>query len=138
MTTPTTPPDATPEGETSVIGLIRQLAHEVPALVTKEIALVRAELRESVQGVKQGAIAVGGGAIVMLGGLITVLLAGVYALSNVLAPWLSALIVGVAALVIGFFMVQAGSKRLEPSNLTPERAASALQKDKEAIRSKVS
>ncbi|RRV07341.1 phage holin family protein [Pseudomonas sp. v388] len=137
-TTPNVPPDGTSENDTSVLGLLRQLAHEVPTLVTKEMALVKAELRESVQTAKQGAFAVGAGAIVMLGGLIMVLLAGVYALSHVLDPWLAALIVGVAALVIGFFMVQAGNKKLEPSNLTPDRAASSLQKDKDAIRRKIS
>jgi len=56
----------------------------------------------------------------------------------VLAPWLAALLVGVAALVIGFFMVQAGKKRLEPTNLVPERTASTLHKDKEALQRKVS
>ncbi len=53
-------------------------------------------------------------------------------------PWLAALIVGVAALVIGFFMVQAGNKKLDASNLIPERTTSTLQKDKEAIQRKVS
>ena len=137
-TTPHLPPDAPPESDTSVLGLIRQLAHEVPSLFAKEVALAKAELRESVQTVKQGAFAVGGGAIVMLGGFIMVLLAGVYVLSYVLAPWLAALIVGIAAIVIGFFMVQAGKKKFESSSLAPERTASALHKDKEAIRRKVS
>ncbi|MDF2644048.1 MAG: Protein of uncharacterized function [Pseudomonas sp.] len=139
MTTPSnSPPDGSPESDTSVLGLIRQLAHEVPSLLTKEVALAKAEVRESVQTVKQGVLSVGGGAIVMLGGFIMVLLAGVYVLSYVLAPWLAALIVGIAAIVIGFFMVQAGKKKFESSSLTPERTAGALHKDKEAIRRKVS
>ncbi|WP_163000068.1 phage holin family protein, partial [Pseudomonas viridiflava] len=81
---------------------------------------------------------VGMGAVLMLGGLIMVLMAAVYALSYVMEPWLAALIVGVAALVIGFFMVQAGNKKLDASNLIPERTTSTLQKDKEAIQRKVS
>ncbi len=35
-TPPNTQQDRNPENETSVLSLIRQLAHEVPALVTKE------------------------------------------------------------------------------------------------------
>lgn len=139
---PNTPPgtQSSPsnDNDTSVVSLIRQLAHEVPALMTKEIALVKAELRESIQATRQGVMSIGLGAIVMLGGLVMVLLAAVYALSQVLAPWLAALLVGVAALVIGFFMVQAGKKRLEPTNLVPERTASTLHKDKEALQRKVS
>ncbi|MCF5707555.1 phage holin family protein [Pseudomonas syringae] len=137
-TPPNTRQGSNPENETSVLSLIRQLAHEVPALVTKEMALVKAEFRESIRSTKQGATTVGIGAIIMLGGLIMVLLAGVYALSYVMDPWLAALIVGVAAMVIGFFMVQAGNKKLEPSNLVPERTASTLQKDKDAIQRKAS
>ncbi|MCQ9471996.1 phage holin family protein [Pseudomonas alliivorans] len=137
-TTPNTQQDRNPENETSVLSLIRQLAHEVPALDSKEVALVKAEFRESIHATKQGATTVGIGAVVMLGGLIMVLMAAVYALSYVMAPWLAALIVGVAALVIGFFMVQAGNKKLDASNLIPERTTGTLQKDKEAIQRKVS
>ncbi len=99
---------------------------------------MKAEFRESLQATKQAATTVGMGAVLMLGGLVMVLMAAVYALSYVMEPWLAALIFGVAALVIGFFMVQAGNKKLDASNLIPERTTSTLQKDKEAIQRKVS
>lgn len=134
----TMPDSPTPENSGSVLSLIRQLAHEVPALVSKEMALFKAEFRESIQTTKQGMTAVALGAAVMLGGLIMVLMAAVYALSHVMEPWLAALLVGITALVFGFFMVQAGNKKLEPANLVPERTASTLQKDKDAIQRKVS
>ena len=132
------PDGPTPESSASVLSLIRQLAHEVPALVSKEMALFKAEFRESIQTTKQGMTALALGAAVMLGGLIMVLMAAVYALSHVMESWLAALLVGIAALVFGFFMVQAGNKKLEPANLVPERTASTLQKDKDAIQRKVS
>lgn len=133
-----TPDSPTPESSVSVLSLIRQLAHEIPALVSKEMALFKAELRTSVQTTRQGITTVALGAAVMLGGLIMVLMAAVYALSQVMESWLAALLVGIAALVFGFFMVQAGNKKLEPANLVPERTASTLQKDKDAIQRKVS
>ncbi|HEX8541629.1 MAG TPA: phage holin family protein [Pseudomonas sp.] len=136
-TTPNIPPTSS-ENETSVLGLIRQLAHEVPALVTKELALAKAELRETVETTKAGVAAVSGGAVVMLAGLIIVLLAAVYALAMIMQPWLAALIVGVVAMVVGFMMVQSGKKQFEASNLKPERTVNSLQKDKEAIQRKVS
>lgn len=127
-----------PEGETSTLGLLRQLAHEVPALLSKELALAKAEIRESIENTKAGVAAVGGGAVVLLAGLIIVLLAAVYALANVMQPWLAALIVGVIAMVIGFIMIQSGKKQFDASHLTPERTVSSLQKDKDAIQRKVS
>lgn len=134
----TTTSNLPPEGETSALSLIRQLAHEVPALLSKELALAKAEIRTSIESTKAGVAAVGGGAIVMLAGLIIVLLAAVYALANIMQPWLAALIVGVIAMVIGYIMIQSGKKQFDASHLTPERTVSALQKDKDAIQRKVS
>lgn len=134
----TTTPNTPPENDTSALGLIRQLAHEVPALLSKEVALAKAEARETIEAAKAGAIAVGGGAVVLLAGLIIVLLAAVYALANVMQPWLAALIVGVVAMIIGFIMVQSGKKQFDPSHLKPERTVNSLQKDKDAIQRKAS
>jgi xanthine/uracil permease len=133
-----TPSNPTPENETSAVGLIRQLAHEVPALLTKELALAKAEIKETVETAKAGVAAVGMGAIVMFAGLIIVLLAAVYALANIMQPWLAALIVGAVAMVVGFIMIQSGKKQFDASNLPPERTVNSLQKDKDAIQRKVS
>lgn len=135
---PETGPTGSSDGDTSVLGLIRQLAHEVPALVTKELALAKAEIKESITTTKAGVAAVAGGAVVMLAGLVILLLAGVYALAMIMVPWLAALIVGVVAMVVGFIMVQSGKKQFDASHLTPERTVNALNKDKEAIQRKVS
>ncbi|KFE50174.1 phage holin family protein [Pseudomonas syringae] len=133
-----TPSNPTPENETSALGLIRQLAHEVPALLSKELALAKAEIKQTVETAKAGIAAVGVGAIVMLAGLIIVLLSAVYALATIMQPWLAALIVGVVAMVVGFIMIQSGKKQFDASNLTPERTVNSLQKDKDAIQRKVS
>jgi len=137
-TTQQTPPAGTPENDSSVISLIRQLAHEVPALVTKELALAKAEIRESINTTKAGVAAVAGGAMVLFAGLIILLMAAVYALAMFMAPWLAALIVGVVVMVVGFVMLQSGKKQFDASHLTPERTVNSLQKDKEAIQRKVS
>jgi len=137
-TTPTTPPSGTPESETSIIGLIRQLAHEVPALVTKELALAKAEINQSITTTKAGIAAVAGGAMVLFAGLIILLMSAVYALAMLMVPWLAALLVGVVVMVIGLIMLQSGKKTFDATNFTPERTVNSLQKDKEAIQRKVS
>lgn len=137
-TTQQTPPVGTPENDSSVISLIRQLAHEVPALFTKELALAKAEISEAINTTKAGVAAVAGGAMVLFAGLIILLMAAVYALAMFMAPWLAALIVGVVVMVVGFVMVQSGKKQCDATHFTPERTVHSLQKDKEAIQRKVS
>ncbi|MDQ3202120.1 MAG: phage holin family protein [Pseudomonadota bacterium] len=131
-------PAAAPENDASVVGLLRQLSREVPALFTKELALAKAELQASLTTMKAGIAGVAGGAIVLLAGFIILLMAVVYGLSMVMAPWLAALIVGVVVMIIGFTMLQSGKKQFEPSNLKPDRTLDALNKDQEALRRKVS
>ncbi|WP_084596282.1 phage holin family protein [Pseudomonas massiliensis] len=127
----------TPEGDASVISLLRQLTHEVPALFSKELALAKAEMEKSLTTLKAGVAAVAGGAIVLLGGFIVLLMAAVYGLSTVLQPWLAALIVGGVVMVIGFIMLQAGKKQFEPSHFKPDRTLNAMDKDQQVLRSKL-
>lgn len=131
-------PVSVPDSDASVVGLIRQLTREVPALFTKELALAKAELQESLTTLKAGIAGVAGGAIVLLAGFIILLMSAVYGLSMIMAPWLAALIVGVVVMIVGFVMLQSAKKQFEPSNLKPDRTLDALNKDQEALRRKVS
>jgi len=137
---PGSKPSTTTAGadDVSIVGLLRQLSREVPALFTKELALMKAELQSSLTTLKAGIAAVAGGAIVLLAGFIILLMAAVYGLSTMMAPWLAALIVGVVVMIIGFVMLQSGKKQFEPSHFKPDRTLDALNKDQEALRRKVS
>ena len=114
--------------------LLRQLGHDVPELVIKELALARAEIAESMAHTKAGIASMVGGGAVLLSGLVVLLMAGVYALSNVVAPWLAALIVGAAVVVIGMAMLAAGRKRLDPRSMRPDRAMHQMHKDRMAMK----
>jgi xanthine/uracil permease len=127
-----------PENDASVVGLLRQLTHEVPSLFTKELALAKAEFQASLNTLKAGIAGVAGGAMVLMAGFIILLMAVVYGLSTMMAPWLAALIVGVVVMIIGFVMVQSGKKQFEPSHFKPDRTLDALNKDQEALRRKAS
>lgn len=133
-TTATVEPGLRAENDTSVGGLLRQLTHEVPLLITKELALAKAEVNESLNATKAGAASVATGGAVLLGGFIVLLMSAVYGLSNVVAPWLAALIVGSVVVVIGLVMVSAGKKKFEASSFKPERTIHAVNKDKEAVK----
>lgn len=122
------------DADTSVVGLVKQLVQEVPALFTKELALAKAELGESLRTTKAGVAGVAAGAIVLLAGFIVLLMGIVYFLSQYLTPWAAALLVGAVVMVIGFIMLQSGKKQFEPSHFTPDRTVNSLQKDKDAVR----
>lgn len=127
------PAVASAQDDQSVGGLLRQLMHEVPQLITKELALLKAETRENIEAAKAGVAAVSTGGAVMLAGLVILLLAAVYGLSNVVEPWLAALIVGIVAMLVGFIMVKAGSRKFDAHSMRPDHTLSSLQKDKAAI-----
>lgn len=134
-------PPRTPPGEDSAVAvqdaslgsLLKQLAHEVPSLLTKEVALAKSEARESLHSTRRGVAAVSLGGAVALAGFIVVLMAAVYALGNVVAPWLAALLVGGITLAVGLVMVDAGKKKFDAQALKPDRTMDALRKDKNAL-----
>lgn len=121
----------------SIGGLFKQLGREIPSLLTKELALFKAEAKESVRTTKEGVAAVSTGGAVMLAGLVVLLFSAVYALSEVIEPWAAALLVGVVAMVIGFMMVKAGKKKFQ-QDMKPQHTLNSLQKDKNAITGRMS
>lgn len=123
-----------PDQDSSVGGLLRQLTREVPSLFTKELALAKAELSDSMRATKAGAASVATGGAVLLAGFIILLMSAVYFLSTLMEPWLAALIVGGVVVVIGLIMVSAGKKKFEASSFKPDRTIHSLHKDKEVVR----
>ncbi|WP_286788659.1 MULTISPECIES: phage holin family protein [unclassified Pseudomonas] len=122
---------------TSIAGLVRQLTREVPSLFTKELALAKAEITEALNTTKAATISMASGGIVLMAGFIMLLLSAVLGLSQVMAPWLAALIVGGVVCIVGLVMVSAGKKKLDPAAFKPERTVNSMQKDKEAVKGKV-
>lgn len=122
----------------SITALLRQLTREVPELFSKEVALAKAELQQSLATLQAGIAAVAGGAVVLLAGLVILLMAAVYGLGTVMQLWLAALIVGGITLLIGVVMVKTGKKQFEPAHFTPDRTLNAVKQDNEALKRKVS
>lgn len=122
------------EGGGSITGLLRQLTQEVTGLFTKEVALAKAEASDSINAAKAGVGAVATGGAVLMSGLIVLLFSAVYGLSNIVDPWLAALIVGAVVMLIGYAMVQSGKKKLNARSMRPDRTVHSMQKDKEVAK----
>lgn len=125
-----------PARDRSLVALVRDLRDESIALVQEEVRLARAEIQEKIEELRQGAISIATGGAVLAAGLLMLLLAaaaGLYAamwamdVDPLISGWLAPLIVGAVAAVIGWAMIAAGKKKVEPSNLRPERTERSLR-----------
>ncbi|HEX7237063.1 MAG TPA: phage holin family protein [Gammaproteobacteria bacterium] len=118
----------------STPSLLRRLADDVSRLLAQEVALLKAETTKSIGDLKAGIASIAVGGAVAFMGAFFLLLAAVYGLSNVVQPWLAALIVGGVVTLIGVIMLATGRRKLEPTAVAPRRTAESLRKDTEMIK----
>ena len=111
-----------------------RLVDDVGTLFAQELALFKAETTKSIGDMKAAMVSIAVGGAVAFVGVIFLLLAAVYGLSNVVQPWLAALIVGGVVTLIGVIMLATGRSKLEPSAVAPRRTARSLRKDTEMIK----
>jgi xanthine/uracil permease len=80
-----------------------------------------------------GVASVASGGAVLYAGFLVLLAAAVLGLSRWLEPWLAALIVGGAVLLVGVVMVLAGRRKLDLADLKPDRTMQSLKRDKDVL-----
>ena len=117
--------------ERSIGELFSQLANDTSTLVRQEVRLAKVELGQKAAqvGRQVGLIALGGG--VAYAGLLAVVAALILLLGQYIPVWLSALIIGVIVMGIGYYVSQqqlTALKRLDP---TPQATVATLKEDKE-------
>ena len=121
--------------------LVNDLTRHTSELVRQTAKLAQAELSEKVSQARSGLVALAFGATSLLVCLVYVLDAAARALAEVLpqgyAPWLAALVVGVAAGGIGFLLIQKGRSDLRQQKLTFDRTLESLKRDTEVIKARV-
>jgi hypothetical protein len=118
-----------PKAERSIAGLLSDLASETILLFRQELALLKAELHEKFSRMGRGAVALGAGAMLAFSGWLVLLAAAVLGLATVVAPWLSALIIGGVILAIGVVLLLVGKNRFEAQSLLPKRTIRSLHED---------
>jgi hypothetical protein len=121
-----------------IAALLSDLAGETSTLVRQEIALFKAELSGKLTRMGVGAAALATGGVIAFSGWLALLAAAILGLSHVLAPWLSALIVGVFVLAVGVGLALFGKSRLNADALLPHRTLNSLREDEAWIRDQVS
>jgi hypothetical protein len=120
-----------PRQERSLGALFSDLASETSLLIRQEISLAKAEVSAKVGAFGAGIGMLVAGGLIAWSGLLVLLAAGVLGLSKVVEPWLAALIVGGAVLVIGAGLAFIGKGRMSADKLVPHRTIRSLKDDSE-------
>jgi hypothetical protein len=115
----------------SIPEILTDLIAQFTTLVRKEGQLARAEVSENVGRVAAGIGLVIGGAVLLIPALVILFQMAVIAIADLygVAPFLSALIVGGAALVLGLLLLIVGLTRFRARQLVPDRTIGQLQHD---------
>lgn len=125
------------EGD-STLGLVRRLFDEVSTLFRQELDLATSEIARSLSAARMGIGSIATGGAVAFAGFLMILEAIVLALAEVLVPWFAALIVGIVVAIVGYAMLQAGRKKVEPAAFRPTRTQESLRRDQELLKRRVS
>ncbi|AWK89189.1 phage holin family protein [Azospirillum thermophilum] len=129
--------DYDPRQDRPITGLFADLARETTNLARAEIELAKSELTEKATEAAGGVAYIAAGGFIAFAGILVLLAAAVLGLSNVVAPWLAAVIVGVVVLAIGGILAMMGKNRLKPQNLQPNRTIGTLRDDKRWAKSQL-
>ncbi|WP_307852510.1 phage holin family protein [Glaciihabitans sp. dw_435] len=108
-----TPEDDDAKGRHGLIGLLRQIPDQITRLIRDELRAAQAEIVGKLKALGVGAGLVAGGAVIALYALGVLVATAILGLATVLAPWLSALIIGVLLLVIAGLLAYLGLKKLK-------------------------
>ena len=112
--------------------LFGDLSRQLTTLIRQEIELARTEMTAKATSAGRHAALIGaggalayGGALVLLGALVLILI------QLGLDAWLSALIVGIVAVALGYVLIDRGRSKLSQVDIAPERAIETAKDEAE-------
>lgn len=117
----------------SVADLLSDITSDMAALLRDEVALAKKEIQQTIRtAVKDGVYVLVGGTIAYIG-VLALTAAAILALAEVVAPWLSALIVGGAVTLVGAIMLLRGVSEIRSLGPT-DRTVENVKSDAETLR----
>jgi hypothetical protein len=121
--------------ERSTSELIKLMSEQVSTLVRDELKLAQLEMTRKGKQAGIGAGMLGGGGVIALYGIGCLIACAIIAISRVLAPWLSALVVGAALLAVAGITAQMGKARLQQATPPlPQDAVQSVKADVDEIK----
>jgi len=111
-----------------IVTIFEDIVGDVQELLRSEFRLAAAEVREELSKAGNASKMLAIGLVFGLYALGFLLLAGVYALQSVVAPWLAALIVGVAVLIVSIATIVGGLDRMKRVR-APEKTIESVKEN---------
>jgi drug/metabolite transporter (DMT)-like permease len=110
--------------------LFAELSRETGTLVRKEVELAKVELTANLRQVGTDAGITAAGGALAHAGLLVVLAALVLGLAELGVPaWLSAVIVGIGTIVVGYVLVNRGLTNLRRTHVAPTQTIETLKEN---------
>lgn len=125
-------------GEPSLSELFSELSRETKTLINQEMRLARLELKQRTADVGKNVASVALGGAILYAGFLGVMFAAIYALSEVVEPWLAALLVGLVVSAVGGFLLYRGYNELKELDLTPRRTVDSIQENAQWLKEELS
>jgi len=124
-----------PEREASTGELVNQLSEQVSRLVRDELKMARLELTRKGRFAGLGMGMYGASGLVALYAIACLLAAAIIAIAGEIRPWLAALIVGLALLVVSAAAALMGRSRVRRATPPiPEQAVEGAKADVEEVK----
>jgi xanthine/uracil permease len=114
--------------------LFADLASETSTLVRKEVQLAKTELSDKVTEVGRNVGWIGAGGALLHAGLLALVAAAIIGLGRVIPGWLSALVIGIVVLGVGYFLLRRGLDALGRIDPTPRQTVETLKQDQQMIK----
>ncbi len=111
--------------------LFAELTKETTTLVRQEVQLAKTEMSQKVSEVGKDVGFLAAGGALAYAGLLAIIAGVVLALGEFIPLWVSALLVGLVVVGIGYYLVQKGLKALKQVSPAPEQTIQTLKEDKE-------
>ncbi|MDP9351198.1 MAG: phage holin family protein [Chloroflexota bacterium] len=111
--------------------LFAELTKETTTLVRQEVQLAKTEMSQKATEVSKDVGFLAAGGALAYAGLLAIIAGVVLALGEFIPLWVSALLVGLVVVGIGYYLVQKGLKALKQVSPAPEQTIQTLKEDKE-------
>jgi Putative Actinobacterial Holin-X, holin superfamily III len=127
-----------PEREASTGELVKQLSEQVSLLVRDELKMARLELTRKGRFAGLGIGLYGASGLVALYAVACLLAAAIIAIAGEVRPWLAALIIGLALLVVSAVAALMGRSRMRRATPPmPEQAVEGTKADVEEVKERM-
>jgi len=120
--------------ERSLGELFAELANETTNLVRQELQLAKTEMTQKATQAGKDVGMIGAGGALAYAGLLALIAALIIGLGELIPLWLSALIVGLVVVGIGYVLIQRGLTELKRIDPTPHQTVQTLKEDKEWVK----